>query len=98
VVVRETEKYEPDILVIQEVRWEGQDSIRQGKYTFYYGGTKSHDFGTGFLQAVQNKEFVNEIPSYVTIRTRWGNTVLLNVYAPIEMTTDNDKDIFYDEL
>ena len=104
VAVRETEKYELDILAIQEVRWENQDSIRQGKYTFYYGGTQSHDFGTGFLiknsilQAVQNIEFVNERLSYVTIRTRWGNTVLLNVYAPTEVATDNDKDIFYDEL
>ena len=48
VTVRETEKYELDILAIQEVRWEGQDSIHQGKYTFYYGGTQSHNFGTGF--------------------------------------------------
>jgi len=33
VAVRETEKYELDI-AIQEVRWEGQDSIPQGKYMF----------------------------------------------------------------
>jgi len=37
VAVRETEKYELDILAIQEVRWDGQASIRQDKYTFYYG-------------------------------------------------------------
>ena len=88
VAVRETEKYELDILAIQEVRWEGQDSIRQGKYTFYYGGAQSHNFGTGFLiknsilPAVQNIEFVNERLSYLTIRTRWCNTVLINVHAP----------------
>ena len=102
--VRETEKYELDILAIQEVRREGQDSIRQGKYTFYYGGTQSHNFGTGFrmknsiLSAVQNIEFVNERLSYVTIRTRWCNTVLINVHAPTDEADDNDKDTFYDEL
>jgi len=73
VAVRETEKYELDILATQEVRWEGQDSIRQGKRTFYYG-EQSHDFGTGFLtknnilQTVQNIELVkkNTIVGYDT--------------------------------
>jgi len=72
VAVRETEKYELDLLTIQEVRWEGQNSIRQGKYTFYYRRTQSHTFGTGFLikssilPAVQNIEFV--IKDYCTLR------------------------------
>jgi len=49
VAVHETEKYKLDILAIQEFRWQGQDNIPQGKYTFYYGGIQSHEFGTGFL-------------------------------------------------
>jgi len=104
VAVRETEKYKLDILATQEVRWENQDSIPQSKYTFYYRGTQSHDFGTGFLikknilPAVQNIKFVNERLSYVMIRTRWCNIVLINVCAPTEVANDNDKDTFYDEL
>jgi len=104
VAVRETEKYELDILAIKEVRWEGEDSILQGKYAFSFGGTQRHEFGTGFLinnsilQAAQNIEFVIERLVRYTVRTRWGNTVLLNVYAPIEVATDNGKDIFNDEL
>jgi len=97
-------KYELDTSAIQEVPWEGQDSIRQGKYTFYYGGTQSDDFGTGFLiknsilQAVQNIEFVNERLSYVPIPTRWSNTILIKVHAPTDEADGNDTDTFYEEL
>ena len=70
---------------------------------FYYEETQSHNFGTGFhikntiLSAVENIEFVNERLSYVTIRTRWCNTVLINVHAPTD-EANNDKVTFYDEL
>jgi len=95
-MVRETRKYELDILVIQEIRWEGQDSIRQGKYTFYHGGTQSHDFGTGFLiknsilQAVQNIKFVNERLSYVKAKTKLYRPTI-GKYSLHEKTNNNGE-------
>jgi hypothetical protein len=36
--------------------------------------------------------------SYIILRGRWCNIIILNVYAPCEDTSDDIKDTFYEEL
>jgi hypothetical protein len=36
--------------------------------------------------------------SYITLRGRWCDIILLNVYAPTEDKDDDIKDSFYEEL
>ena len=38
------------------------------------------------------------IVSYIVLRVRWCNIVVLNVHAPSEDKSDVSKDSFYEEL
>jgi hypothetical protein len=36
--------------------------------------------------------------SYIVLRGRWCNIIVLNAHAPTEEKADNSKDSFYEEL
>ena len=62
--------------------------------------------GTGFfvhhrtvhISAVTRVEFVSDRVSYIVLRGRWCNIIVLNVHAPSEEKSDNSKDGSYDKL
>jgi hypothetical protein len=60
--------------------------------------------GTGFfvhhsiVSAVKRVEFVSDKVSYIVLRGRWCNIIVLNVHAPSEDKNDDSKDSFYEEL
>ena len=60
--------------------------------------------GTGIFvhhriaSAVKRVEFVSDRMSYIVLRGRWCNVIVLNVHAPSEEKSDNSKDSFYKEL
>jgi len=43
-------------------------------------------------------EFVSDRVSYIVLRGRWCNIIVLNVHAPSEQNSDEAKDGFYEEL
>jgi hypothetical protein len=51
-VSRELARYKLDLLVVQEVRWEGGSTELAGKYTFFAGKVnENHELGTVFFFA-----------------------------------------------
>jgi exonuclease III len=102
---RELGKYKLDLVSVQEVRWQKEGTKRAEDYTFFYGkGDEDHPLGTGFfvhkriIPAVRRVEFVSDGMSYIIIRGRWCNIIVLNVHAPCEDKSDDVKDSFYEEL
>jgi hypothetical protein len=50
------------------------------------------------VSAVKTVEFASDRMSYVILRGRWCNIIVLNVHAPPEDKIDDMKDRFYEEL
>jgi len=76
-------------------------TVRAGDYNYLYGkGNEDHQLGTGFfvhhriVSAVKRVEFVSDRVSYILLRGRWFNIIVLNVYAPSEDKSDDSKDSF----
>jgi hypothetical protein len=71
------------------------------EYTFFYGKWKeNHELGTEFfrhkriMSAVKRVEFISDRMSYIILRGRWCNIIILNVHAPTEDKIDDIKDSF----
>jgi hypothetical protein len=104
-VARELGKYKLDLVGVQEVRWEKGGTERAEDCTSFYGqGNGDHRLGTGFsvhkriLSAVRRVEFISDRLSYIILRGRWCNIIVLNVHAPCEDKGDDVKDSFCEEL
>jgi endonuclease/exonuclease/phosphatase family metal-dependent hydrolase len=50
------------------------------------------------MSAVKRVEFVSDRMSYMMLRGRWCNIIVLNVHATTEDKIDDTKDRFYEEL
>jgi hypothetical protein len=75
-----------------QVRWDGGGTERAGEYTFFYGKVnENHELGTGFfvhkiiIPAVRKVEFLSDGMSYIILRGRWCNIIVLNVHTGEEM-------------
>jgi hypothetical protein len=105
VVGEEISKYKLDLVGVEEVRWDGDGTERADVYTFFYGkGNENPALGTDYfvhkriISAVKKVEYVSDRMSYIILRGRWCNIIVLNVHAPTEDKIDDIKDRFYEEL
>jgi exonuclease III len=103
VVGEEISKYKLDLVGVQEVRWNGGGTERAGEYTYSMAkGMKIINqvqvFSYIIISAVKKVEFVRDRMSYIILRGRWCNIIVLNVHTPTEDKIDDIKDRFYEEL
>jgi hydroxypyruvate isomerase len=54
--------------------------------------------GDAIISAVKRVEFISDGMSYVILRGRWCDIIILNVHAPTEDKIDDMRDRFYEEL
>ena len=50
------------------------------------------------VSAVKRVDFVSDRVSYIVLRGRWCNIIVLNVHEPSENKSDDSQDSFYEEL
>jgi exonuclease III len=104
-VAWELAKYKLDLVGVQEIRWEKEGTVRAREYTFFYGkGQEKYQLGTGFfvhqrrVSAIKRVGFVSDRMSYIVLRGRRCNIIVLNVHAPTEEKGDDSKDSFYEDF
>ena len=97
---RELARYKLDLVGVQEVRWDKEGTVRAGDYNFFlWEGKWKPSAGNRFFfvhqriaSAVKRVEFVSDRISYIVLRGRWCNIIILNVHAPSEEKSDESKD------
>ena len=50
------------------------------------------------ISAVKKVEFISDRVSFITLKDRWCDIIVLNVHAPSEDKDDDIKDSFYEEI
>ena len=98
-------RYKLDLVGVQEVRWDKGGTVRAGDSNFFYGkGSENLQLGTGFFvhqrkaSVVKIVEFVSDRVSYIVLRGRWCDIIVLNMHEPSEEKSDESKDSFCEEL
>ena len=92
---RELARYKLDLVGVQEVSWDREGTVKAGDYNFFVDKNENHKLGTGFfvhhrtVSGVKRIEFVCDRVSYIVLRVRWCNIIVLNVHAPSEEKSDD---------
>ncbi|KAJ4425580.1 hypothetical protein ANN_27775 [Periplaneta americana] len=82
-----------------------KDISQIGDYLLYYGeGNNNHQLGTELFvhkrikSPVKKVEFISDRLSYLVLKGRWCDIIVINAYAPTVEKDDHIKDSFYGEL
>jgi exonuclease III len=97
------ERYNMDVVALQEIRWKGKGLIRKSKFIIYYSGNedKQGNRGVGFIVCKKINRLVLGFSPIcdricnLRIKGNFHNITFVNVYAPTEDTEDEIVDEFY---
>ncbi|PNF42632.1 hypothetical protein B7P43_G01277 [Cryptotermes secundus] len=95
-VAEEILKYKLDLVGVQDIRWDRGGIAPAGDCTFFYGkGIENHELGTCFfvhkriVSAVKRVEFVSDRISYIILKGRWCDIIVMNVFRAADCDTDH---------
>ncbi len=84
-LTRECDKYNWDVIALQEIRWSGKGMVRGKDYTLLYSGSDGpHHFGTGFIlktklkSAILNFEAISDRLCMLRLKGKFCNITLVN--------------------
>ncbi|KAL4103878.1 hypothetical protein QTP88_019213 [Uroleucon formosanum] len=104
-IVNEVEKYKVKLTALQEIRWTNTGTININETTIFYGScTEQRQLGTGFsvhkdlVPAVEEFKDINSRMSVLTIEAQWFDISFVNVHAPTEDKSQDEKEAFYEQL
>uniref|UniRef100_A0A0K8SN56 Reverse transcriptase domain-containing protein n=1 Tax=Lygus hesperus TaxID=30085 RepID=A0A0K8SN56_LYGHE len=104
-LIQQLKKYSIDIVALQEVRWTGCGTLdSEGWSIFYSGDERSHSLGTGFAVSPRCAHLITGFKPispricYLRIKGKFYNFSVLSAYAPTEVSEDEKKEEFYDQL
>ena len=104
-VAREMERYRLDLTGISEIRWTGAGRIKmRNGYTMIYAGDESEHQRVAIMMSQDTQKSLiawTAVSSRtITARfySRFKNATVIQVYAPTNESTDDEKDYFYDHL
>ena len=103
---RELARYKLDLVSVQEVRWEKGGRVKAGDYNFSMVKEKKiinleQDLlHHKIISSVRRKKFFFfcDRTSYIVLRGRLCNIIVLNVHATSEEESDDLKDRYCEEL
>ena len=97
-------RYKLDLLGVQKVGWDKRGTVRVGEYIVSMKKETKiinwvQDFCTPHNSIGSKRvEVVSDSLSYIVLRGRWCNIIVLNVHATSEKKSDDSKGSFYEEL
>lgn len=104
-VIREMNDYKLEFLELSETRWpEDGEHTSSGELLLYSGKRKHHENGVGLLLSKTLKKCVLEWESVskriITARlnAKHRKISVIQCYAPTEVSTLEEKELFYEEL
>ena len=103
-VINEMKRYNLDVLGISEMRWTESGKMDSDGTTIFYSGGSKHERGVGIMltakvaQTVISWEPVSDRIITVRLQARYFNVSLIQVYAPTNTASDEDKDLFYEQV
>jgi len=105
ILLDQIDKYKTGIIAIQEVRWIGHGVLEKRDHTVFYScDRKQHLLGVGFVVKKNLKHLVMDFKAISTrictlrITGKFYNYTIINVHAPTEVSTEEEKESFYDLL
>lgn len=106
ILSEELDRYQMDLVALQEVRYPGTGKLETDKHILYYSGSENGKFQKGVAFMVNKRlaaaviEFqpIDDRIAVLRLKGRFTNITIITLYAPTEEAEDEEKDTFYEIL